>query len=100
MWMWALLKLERKNSEGREQRKQLEIDFIANQGSRRYYIQSAYEIPSKEKLDQETKSFDRANDSFKKIIVVERTMKPRRDDKGYVTMGVKEFLLNENSLEL
>ena len=89
-----------KNSEGREQRKQLEIDFIANQGSRRYYIQSAYEIPSKEKLDQETKSFDRANDSFKKIIVVERTMKPRRDDKGYVTMGVKEFLLNENSLEL
>lgn len=46
------------------------------------------------------KSNARANDSFKKIIVVERTMKPRRDDKGYVTMGVKEFLLNENSLEL
>ena len=94
------MKLERKTLRGERQRKQLEIDFIANQGSRRYYIQSAYEIPSKEKLDQETKSFDRANDSFKKIIVVERTMKPRRDDKGYVTMGVKEFLLNENSLEL
>lgn len=96
----GVVEVREKNSEGREQRKQLEIDFIANQGSRRYYIQSAYEIPSKEKLDQETKSFDRANDSFKKIIVVERTMKPRRDDKGYVTMGVKEFLLNENSLEL
>ena len=95
----GVVEVREKNSEGREQRKQLEIDFIANQGSRRYYIQSAYEIPSKEKLDQETKSFDRANDSFKKIIVVERTMKPRRDDKGYVTMGVKEFLLNENSLE-
>lgn len=96
----GVVEVREKNSEGREQRKQLEIDFIANQGSRRYYIQSAYEIPSKEKFDQETKSFDRANDSFKKIIVVERTMKPRRDDKGYVTMGVKEFLLNENSLEL
>ena len=96
----GVVEVREKNSEGREKRKQLEIDFIANQGSRRYYIQSAYEIPSKEKLDQETKSFDRANDSFKKIIVVERTMKPRRDDKGYVTMGVKEFLLNENSLEL
>ena len=96
----GVVEVREKNSEGREQRKQLEIDFIANQGSRRYYIQSAYEIPSKEKWDQETKSFDRANDSFKKIIVVERTMKPRRDDKGYVTMGVKEFLLNENSLEL
>lgn len=96
----GVVEVREKNSEGREQRKQLEIDFIANQGSRRYYIQSAYEIPSKEKLDQETKSFDRANDSFKKLIVVERTMKPRRDDKGYVTMGVKEFLLNENSLEL
>lgn len=96
----GVVEVREKNSEGREQRKQLEIDFIANQGSRRYYIQSAYEIPSKEKLDQETRSFDRANDSFKKIIVVERTMKPRRDDKGYVTMGVKEFLLNENSLEL
>ena len=96
----GVVEVREKNSEGREQRKQLEIDFIANQGSRRDYIQSAYEIPSKEKWDQETKSFDRANDSFKKIIVVERTMKPRRDDKGYVTMGVKEFLLNENSLEL
>ena len=83
----GVVEVREKNSEGREQRKQLEIDFIANQGSRRYYIQSAYEIPSKEKLDQETKSFDRANDSFKKIIVVERTMKPRRDDKGYVYNG-------------
>ena len=96
----GVVEVREKNSEGREERKQLEIDFIENKGSRRYYIQSAYEIPSKEKWDQETKSFDRANDSFKKIIVVERTMKPRRDDKGYVTMGVKEFLLNENSLEL
>ena len=68
----GVVEVREKNSEGREQRKQLEIDFIANQGSRRYYIQSAYEIPSKEKLDQETKSFDRAIDSFKKIIIVNK----------------------------
>lgn len=96
----GVVEIREKNAEGKEQRKQLEIDFIANQGSRRYYIQFAYEIPSTDKWEQETKSFDRANDSFKKIVVVERTMKPRRDEKGYVTMGIKEFLLNDNSLEL
>ena len=89
-----------RDKDGKEIRKQLEIDFIANQGSRRYYIQSAYEIPSDSKWEQETRSFDKTNDSFKKIIIVERSMKPRRNDKGYVTMGVKEFLLNENSLEM
>lgn len=89
-----------RDKDGKEIRKQLEIDFVANQGSRRYYIQSAYEIPSDSKWEQETRSFDKTNDSFNKIIIVERSMKPRRDDKGYVTMGVKEFLLNENSLEL
>ena len=66
----GVVEVREKNSEGREQRKQLEIDFIANQGSRRYYIQSAYEIPSKEKLDQETKSFDRANDSLRKLLLL------------------------------
>lgn len=96
----GVVEIRERNSEGKEQRKQLEVDFIANLGSRRYYIQSAYAIPSAEKWEQETKSFDRANDSFKKIIIVEQTMKPRRNEKGYVTMGVKEFLLNDNSLEL
>lgn len=90
----------RERKDGKETKKQLEIDFIANQGSKRYYIQSAYEIPNDAKWAQETRSFDKANDSFKKIIIVERSMKPRRDDKGYVMMGVKEFLLKENSLEM
>ncbi len=84
---------------GREIRKQLEIDFIASMGSKRYYIQSAYAIPDEEKYRQETKSFDKAKDSFKKIIIVEKSMKPRRDDNGYVMMGVKEFLLDAGSLE-
>lgn len=84
---------------GKEIRKQLEIDFIATMGSRKYYIQSAYAIPDEEKYKQETRSFDKTNDSFKKMILVEKSMKPRRDDNGYVMMGVKEFLLDENSLE-
>ncbi len=78
------------------------MDYISSRMTdrRRYYIQSAYEIPNDGKWEQETRSFDKTNDSFKKIIIVERSMKPRRNDKGYVTMGVKEFLLNANSLEL
>ena len=81
------------------ERKQLEIDFVANLGSKRYYIQSAYDIPNEQKMIQETKSFDKTKDSFKKIIIVEKSMKPRRTDKGYLIMGVKEFLLDLNSLE-
>ena len=88
-----------KDESGKEIRKQLEIDFIATLGSKKYYIQSAYAIPDEDKYKQETKSFDKANDSFKKIILVEKSMKPRRDENGYVMMGVKEFLLDENSLE-
>lgn len=89
-----------KDENGKEIRKQLEIDFIATLGSKKYYIQSAYAIPDEEKYKQETRSFDKANDSFKKIILVEKSMKPRRDDNGYVCMGVKEFLLDEGSLEV
>lgn len=87
------------NAGGKEIRVQREIDFIATIGSKRYYIQSAYAIPDQEKYAQETASFDKAMDSFKKIIIVEKSMKPRRDDKGYVMMGVKEFLLDRDSLE-
>ena len=88
-----------RDADGKEIRKQLEIDFIATMGSRKYYIQSAYAIPDEEKYRQETRSFDKTNDSFKKIILIEKSMKPRRDENGYVMMGVKEFLLDENSLE-
>lgn len=90
----------RENVDGSSQRRQLEIDFVANQGNKRYYIQSAYDIPNEDKMKQETKSFDKTNDSFKKIIVVGKNMKPRRNEKGYLIIGVKEFLLDPNSLEL
>lgn len=96
----GMVESREKGEDGKETKKQLEIDFVANEGSKRYYIQSAYEIPNDEKWKQETKSFDRVNDSFKKIVIVERSMKPRRDEKGYVMMGLKEFLLTPNSLEL
>lgn len=89
----------RETKNGKTQRKQLEIDFVANQGNKRYYIQSAYDIPDEDKMRQETQSFDKTNDSFKKIIIIEKNMKPRRNEKGYLIMGVKEFLLNPNSLE-
>jgi len=88
-----------KDENGKECRVQREIDFIATLGSKKYYIQSAYAIPDNAKYEQETASFDKAMDSFKKIIIVEKSTKPRRDEKGYVMMGVKEFLLDKNSLE-
>lgn len=86
--------------DGTLKRKQLEIDFVANQGNKRYYIQSAYDIPNEEKMKQETKSLDNIDDSFKKIIVVRNSIKPRRNEKGYLIVGLKEFLLDPNSLEL
>lgn len=88
-----------KDQEGKDTRKQLEIDFIATLGSKKYYIQSAYSIYDQTKYEQETAPFDKTLDSFKKIIIVEKSMKPRYDEKGYVMMGIKEFLLDKNSLD-
>lgn len=96
----GVVEVRERDADGKEIRKKLEIDFVANQGSRRYYIQSAFEISDSGKWQQEVRPFDNTRDSFKKIVIVGRTMKPRRDEKGYVVMGVKEFLLQTNSLEL
>jgi len=95
----GVVETREKGENGINLRVQREIDFVATLGSKRYYIQSAYAIPDIDKYEQETAPFDNAMDSFKKIIVVEKSMKPRRDDKGYVMMGIKEFLLDKNSLE-
>ena len=83
----------------KRQRKQLEIDFIANQGSRRYYIQSALSLPDEEKVRQEKASLVNVPDSFKKIIVVKDIINVRRDEDGITTMSIYDFLLDENSLE-
>lgn len=85
---------------GKEYKKQLEIDFVANLGSKRYYIQSAFSIPTEEKLIQEKTSLENVNDSFKKIIVVKDIVNVTRDENGITTMSIFDFLLKENSLEL
>lgn len=84
---------------GKRERKMLEIDFIANKGDKKYYIQSAFEMSSPEKIVQEKKSLTKLNDFFKKIIVVKDDIKPRTDEQGIVTIGIFDFLLNESILE-
>lgn len=89
-----------RKSDGKQEKSQVEIDFVANLGSRRYYIQSAFRLPDEEKVRQEKASLLCVNDSFKKIIVVRDVVNVQRDEKGITTMGIFDFLLNENSLEL
>ncbi len=88
------------NADGRLEKKQLEVDFIANLGSKRYYIQSAFSMPTEEKRNQEKASLINLNDSFKKIIIVKDVVNITRDEDGITTMSIYDFLLNENSLEL
>lgn len=79
-------------------RKTYEVDFVATLGSRKYYIQSAYDIPSEEKWNKETESFRNIDDSFKKIILVRNPVVNRYSEEGYLIMGIIDFLLDENSL--
>ena len=88
-----------KNKEGKRIRRQLEVDFVVNQGSQRYYIQAAYDLASKEKQSQEFRSLRNIPDSFKKIVIVGGTAKPWRNEEGFVIMGMKYFLLKPDSLE-
>lgn len=88
------------NEEGKDVKKQLEIDFIANLGSKRYYIQSAFHMPTEEKCRQEKASLLTVKDSFKKIVIVKDVVSVTRDEYGITTMSIYDFLLKENSLEL
>lgn len=85
---------------GKQIRKALEIDFVANLGSQRYYIQSALSMPTPEKQIQEKTSLINVADSFKKIIIVKDIVNVKRDENGIVTMSIYDFLLKENSLDL
>ena len=89
-----------KDINGKEYKNQLEIDFVANLGSKRYYVQSAFSMPTEEKLIQEKASLINVNDSFKKIIVVKDVVNVTRDEAGITTMSIYDYLLKENSLEL
>ena len=81
-------------------RKQLEVDFVCNQGNKRYYIQSALNLDTPEKTLQETKSLNNIDDNFKKIVVVKDNIKLWRNESGILIIGIQEFLLNKNSLDL
>ena len=81
-------------------KKQLEIDFIATKGSEKFYVQSAFAMPTEDKEQQEIRPLKAVKDSFKKIVIVRDNIKIRRDENGITTMGIKNFLLDENSLLL
>ena len=85
---------------GKYTQKQIEVDFVCNQGSKRYYIQSAYALPSESKTNQELRPLLNVNDFFKKIVIVREDIKPYSNEQGITIMGIRYFLLNNNSLEM
>ena len=88
------------DKDGKPVKKQLEVDFICNKGSKKYYLQSAYMIGTEEKMAQEIRPFLKINDSFKKIVITSDTPKPFYSDEGILIMNVYDFLLNPESLEI
>lgn len=94
------LNVVEKDKDGKPVKKQLEVDFICNKGSKKYYIQSAYMLGTKEKTAQEIRPFLKINDSFKKIVITSDTPKPFYTEEGILIVSVYDFLLNQNSLEL
>jgi len=89
-----------KSPEGKTERRRLEVDFVATLGSARYYVQSALTVDDPAKREQETRSLLGIPDSFRKIVVVKGAMRPRRDEDGITYMGIRDFLLDDRSLDL
>lgn len=83
------------SKDGKWQRKQLEVDFVINEGSQKYYIQSALAMPDEEKRKQEIASLLRIGDSFKKIIIVKDDIEPWTDENGILKMGLMDFLMGD-----
>ena len=88
-----------KDAEGKATRKQLEVDFVCNLGSSRYYIQSAYSLPDEAKRAQEIRPFRKIDDSFKKIIITKDIVPPYYDEYGILTLNIYDFLLDPKSIE-
>ena len=86
--------------DGKRQKVQLEVDFVVNKGSKRYYIQSALNVDSEEKREQETNSLKKIDDSFKKIVVLKDEILPRRDESGILYLGLEDFLLDDKAIDL
>lgn len=96
----GMVEYHRRDKGGKKIRTQLEIDFVANKGSKRYYIQSALTVANEEKREQETNSLNRVEDSFKKIVVVKDDIMPWHDDRGILYIGIEEFLLDESAIDM
>ncbi len=93
------VKVVKRNMRGEQYRANLEIDFVVNKASQRYYIQSAFSIPDREQMEQETQPLNNINDSFKKVVIVKDNIRPWHNQKGILIMGLMDFLLNPNSLD-
>ena len=89
-----------KDENKKSKRAQLEIDFVANKGSKKYYIQSDLIVGEEEKRQQEVRSLNRVGDSFKKIVVVKDNIIPWHDEKGILYIGIERFLLDENAIDI
>ncbi len=90
---------EMKDEEGKRHKVQLEIDFVCNQGSKRIYVQSAYRLPTEAKQNQELFPLTKADDSFKKVVIVGEDQLVHRNDKGIVTMSLRDFLMDKDVLD-
>lgn len=88
----GIVRKESKDNEGKRELKNLEIDFVCNKGSERFYVQSAYSIPTVEKMNQETSSLNSVPDSFPKVIVTQDNVAPYHTEKGYLVINVLDFL--------
>ena len=95
----GVIPIAEKDKDGKVTRKQLEVDFICNMGSVRYYIQSAYSLPDETKRIQEIRPFRRIDDSFKKIVITKDVVQPNYDEYGILTINIYDFLLNPDCLE-
>ena len=96
----GVVEVYERDGEGKQTRKQIEINFVVNNGSNRYYIQSAFALPDQEKIAQEERPLKALDDSFKKIVIVKDDILLRRNEDGIVTMGLRQFLTDPNSLDL
>lgn len=95
----GVVPIAEKDAEGKATRKQLEVDFVCNLGSSRYYIQSAYSLPDEAKRAQEIRPFHKIDDSFKKIIITKDIVPPYYDEYGILTLNIYDFLLDPKSIE-
>ena len=95
----GVVEISEQNNNGNYVRKQLEVDFVCNFESKKYYMQSSYSLDSLDKIKQEEKSLLNIKDSFKKIIIVRDNFKYYRLDSGILIISLKDFLLNKNSLD-